>query len=153
MTPKRCCVCALTTTMAAPGVSRRYSSAMSSAGTLMGMIVQTSRSAILRSVSSASLPPRRRTLGFCMVSSDLSALIALPNEAHFAARSAARVGAAPLDDRGVVLVLLVVPGGPVRALASHEEELEVARVVLLVVGRQRGQVVRRHGLREPRRDD
>src|SRR5450432_1372388 len=109
MTPKRCGVCALTTTIAAPGVSRRYSSAISSAGTLRGMIVQTSRSAILRSASSASLPPRRRTLGFCMIFSRADFLtIALSDEADLATRPAAREGARALVDRRVVLLAVLL---------------------------------------------
>src|SRR5260221_341628 len=153
MTPKRCGVCALTTTIAAPGASRRYSSAMSSAGTLSGVIVQTSRSAILRSASSASVPPRSKTLGFCMF------VPVLADEADLAARPAPRVGASSFEDTGVVLLVRLVAlvflvlGRLARSLAAQQEQLEVARIVQLVVRGQGRHLVGCHGLREPRRDD
>src|SRR4051812_15303585 len=147
MRPNRCGVCALTTTSAAPGLRRRYSSAISSAGTLSGTMLHTSRKAVFRSASSASFPPSSRTLGFCIfVSLGCACSPPSADEAYFAAGPAARVGrGAGARGRGVrrarghrrllVVWIVLVARRLARPLAAEDEELQVARVVELVVRR------------------
>src|SRR3954452_18315264 len=140
--PKRLGASGRTATIAAPGFRFRYSSAISSAGVFERTTFATSLSASRTSACWASSMASSKTVGLDIVAYMISA-----NEAELPAWSAIRKGHFRMAGAGLQHRLLRLVRARRLTAAAHrteQEQLNVVRIVQLVVGRQPRRLVRRH---------